>query len=85
MMHGYGWLGNYGVFGWIGMLISLVLMVVVVVGLIWLFFWLARKSLSSNQNMTMNSQLGPREILQIRYARGEITREQYFEISDDLK
>lgn len=85
MMHGYGWFSNYGVLGWIGMLIGLVLTIVVVVGLIWLFFWLARKSLSSNQNRTMNSQLNSSEILKNRYVRGEITREQYFEILDDLK
>jgi len=32
----------------------------------------------------VEAQTSPREILQIRYARGEITREQYLQMLEDL-
>lgn len=84
-MHGWG----LGSFGWIGiilmwlMLIGFVVLVVLgVVGLI-------RGFSSSGEGSTINnlqeeSQTSPREILQIRYAGGEITREQYLQMLDDI-
>lgn len=83
MMHGYGF-GGFGGFGWIGMIINLVIAIAMVVGIIWLVLWLARKGISGNQGHLMAPQISPREILQIRYARGEITREQYQQILEDL-
>jgi putative membrane protein len=84
MMPGFGCFGNYGSYGWIGMLISLVITIVVVVGIIWLVVWLARKGISGNQGHSMAPKISPREILQTRYARGEITREQYQQMLEDL-
>ncbi|MCJ7701778.1 MAG: SHOCT domain-containing protein [Anaerolineales bacterium] len=80
MMHGFG----FGGFGWIGMIINLVVTIIVVVGIIWLVVWLIRKGIPGNQGPSLSLQTSPREILQARYARGEITREQYLEILKDL-
>ena len=80
-----GWGGSFGYYGWIGLIIN----ILVVVAIIWLVVWLVRR-LSSNGSGTnaFFNQPGagqsPREILQARYARGEITREQYQEILVDL-
>ena len=81
MIPGFGCFGNYGSYGWIGILISLAFIVIVVVAII----WLVRRSFPSHQGQLTTSLTNPREILQMRYARGEITREQYLEILDDLK
>ncbi len=79
---GWGSHGGFGNFGWIGMIINLVITIVVIVGI----FWLIRRAFSSGQLSSGPSSAiqSPREILQTRYARGEITKEQYLEILEDL-
>jgi len=86
MMHGLGTgcFGNFGSYGWIGMIINLVITIVVVAGIIWLVVWLVRKGIPNNQVLSMTPHVNPREILQTRYARGEITREQYQLMLEDL-
>ena len=86
-MMGTGWMGwgghsVLGSYSWIGMIINLVITVVVIVGIVWLI----RRALSTGQlpSGPASALQSPREILQIRYARGEITREQYLEILADL-
>ena len=37
------------------------------------------------QNGPLQRELGPEQILDARYARGEITREQYLQMQDDLR
>lgn len=83
MMHGFGFTG----YSWIWMILNLVIVVAVIVGIVWFIIWLVRRADSSGQS-NMNAESAPqspREILQSRYARGEITREQYLEILQDLK
>jgi putative membrane protein len=81
MMNGY-W---FGAFGWISMLIGLVISILIVVGLIWLVIWLIRKaSHTTTYTGAPAAPQSPKEIAQMRYARGEITREQYQEILEDL-
>ena len=80
MMHGFG----FGGFGWTGMIFNLVITILVVVGIIWLVVWLVRKGIPNNQVGSPSSHVSSKEILQTRYARGEITREQYLEILNDL-
>jgi putative membrane protein len=79
---GWGSYGGFGSYGWIGLIINLVITVVVIVGI----FWLIRRALSMGQVSSgpASAVQSPREILQIRYVRGEITREQYQEILADL-
>jgi putative membrane protein len=83
MMHGFGFSG----YSWIWMIFNLVITVGVIVGVVWFVIWLVRRTganVPSNINTGLATQ-SPREILQSRYARGEITREQYLEILEDLK
>jgi putative membrane protein len=80
MMHGFG----FGNFGWFGMIINLVITILVVVGIIWLVVWMVRKGIPNNQVHSTSSHVNPLEILQARYARGEINREQYQQILEDL-
>ena len=84
-MHGFG----FGGFGWISMILNWIIIIGFIVGLVLLIVWLARKispngfmkgEMSSSQRATTS----PREILQARYASGEITKEQYKEILADL-
>ncbi|NIW94674.1 MAG: SHOCT domain-containing protein [Phycisphaerae bacterium] len=82
MMGGFG-----GGFGLIGLLLNLA----IIVGIVVLVIWAVRQFSSSGQGSGLLGQLNnrtskatPREIAAERYARGEITREQYQEMLSDL-
>ncbi len=75
-MMGYGMMG----FG----LIGLVFNILIIVGVIVLIVWAIRRFSEPGVRPTSGGQT-PREIVQARYARGEITREQYQQMLDDLK
>ncbi len=85
MMHGYGW-GDFGTFGWVGMVINLTLTIAVIVGVILLIVWLVRRLEASQGTFTRVAQTGSsaEDILKIRYARGEITPDQYQQMLSDL-
>jgi putative membrane protein len=74
-MHGFGGMGLFG--GWIGLLFNLA----IIIGIVILVVWAVRRVTSGS--VSSDSQT-PREILQARYARGEITRDQYQQILQDL-
>jgi len=79
-MMGGGGMG-YGGFGLIGLLFNLV----IIVGVVVLVVWAVKRFTSGNTNWNQASgNQSPREILQARYARGEITREQYQQMLNDL-
>jgi putative membrane protein len=90
MMGGFGsgW-GGLGGFGLIGMILNLAITLGLIVGLVLLIAWLWRRvnpgdlgrEAPRNSSGTINS---PKEILQVRYAHGEITREQYQQMLTDL-
>ena len=89
MMHGFGYgFGGFGTFGWIGLIINLVLTVGIIVGIVLLVVWAVRRLSASGQGHSMTTYQAPgqnaREILQVRYARGEITREEYQQMLSDL-
>ncbi len=71
---GYGMMG----FGLIGILFNLL----IVVGVVVLIVWGVRRFTAGNYSGPRAET--PRDILQARYARGEITREQYQETLNDL-
>jgi putative membrane protein len=82
-----GW-GGYGSFG---MILNLIVTVGVIIGIVWLVIWLVRRAgfngLATFSQIVVDpisTTQSQREILQARYARGEITREQYQEILEDL-
>lgn len=91
MMGGGGMMGGsgFGGLGLIGVILNLVITVGVIVGLVLLVVWLVRKvganggALSAGQRAG-GSELDPREILRARYARGEITREQFQQMVSDI-
>ena len=72
---GFGMMGFFG--GWIGMLLNLAILV----GIVVLVVWAVKRFTSSGPSASVQN---PREILQARYARGEITREQYHQMLQDL-
>jgi putative membrane protein len=74
-MHGFGGMGLLG--GWIGLIFNLAIIVGIVILAVWAIKRFTGGSISS-------SGQAPREILQARYARGEITRDQYQQILQDL-
>ncbi len=80
MMGGGGMMG-FGGFSLIGMLFNLAILV----GFVILIIWAVRRFTSGTPNLNQHSgEQSPREILQVRYARGEITREQYQQRLSDL-
>ncbi len=74
-MMGFGMMGGLG-------LIGLLFNVVIIVGVVVLIVW-AVKRFSAPGSSPSGSQ-SARDILQARYARGEITREQYQQMLSDL-
>jgi len=76
-------------FGWVGLVLNLVIIAAIVIGVILLIISVARR----NNQPAVSSQVtptqppaapNPREIAQTRYARGEITRDEYMQILTDL-
>ena len=81
MMNGFG----FGGMGFVGGLIALIFNLAIIVGIVILVVWAVKRFMGGSTNL--NQPLGgqsPREILQTRYARGEITRDQYQQMLSDL-
>ena len=82
MMTGFG---DFGTLGWIGMILNWVITIGLIVGVVLLIAWLVRRIDANGRASTAApSSVSPRDILQVRYARGEITREQYQQMLADL-
>ena len=69
----WGYSGNFGVGSWRGLVLNLVFWVGLIASFILLVVWAIRHG----RVPAVNGQLTAKEILQVKYARGEITREQY--------
>lgn len=81
MMGGGGMMG----FGLLGGLIGLIFNLVIIIGIVILIVWVVKRFTGGSANMNQSSDVqSPREILQVRYARGEITRDQYQQMLSDL-
>jgi len=81
MMMGY-W---YGGLGWIGMVINLVISVVLIIGVIFLVIWIVKRLSNNNSEREFNhTTLSAVEIAKERYAKGEITREEFQKLLVDL-
>jgi putative membrane protein len=88
---GPGMMGNWGFgpFAWLGIiwmwLIPIGFIILVVAAVVWLMRGLSSEGTGRiSPNSNAESSPSPREILQTRYARGEITRDQYLQMLDDL-
>lgn len=77
--HGF-WGGPWSVPWWWG-LIMMIFWLVILVGIAVFIAWLVRQVIGREPRSGTNRAL---EILQERYARGEITREQYEQMRRDL-
>lgn len=76
----------FGGFRWIGMIICLLITIGLIVGLVWLAIAAFRRTGESNtQPKTQNIRgQSAREIAAARYARSEISREEYQQILSDI-
>lgn len=81
-------MGYYGFGGmsWIGMILGLIITVGIVVGLTILVVWIVRRTSGNTTQSRSNIVAGQsgRDIAQARYAKGEITRDEYQQILSDL-
>ena len=77
---------GYGGMGLIGMIISLVIMIAIAVGFVYLVVWAVRRSSGNINASNLQNPAGQssKEIAQTRYAKGEITRDEYQQILSDL-
>lgn len=74
----WGSLGNFSVWGWVGLILNLVLWMGLLAGLILLVIWIIRRGQVSTAVVPYaNGQPNAKEMLQAQYARGDITREEY--------
>ena len=82
MFNGWCNFGQWGLYGWVGLVVNLVFWI----GLILLVVWIVRKIFAGSSSVQVGvSSSGAREILDMRYARGEITREQYEQMKADIR
>lgn len=91
MMGGFG--SGFGGLGLVGGLFGLLLNLVILIGIVWLVVWAVQKigrstgsglQASTPNAFTTGQTPSAREILDVRYARGELTREEYLSILGDL-
>lgn len=81
MMGGGGMMGGFGGLGLFGGLIGMIFNLLILVGIVLLIVWAVKRFTSSNPSTGLQT---PKEILQARYARGEISREQYQQLLSDV-
>lgn len=78
---------GFGGYGWIGMIISLIFTIGIIIGLVILAVWAVRQ-IGQNSNSPGNRPVfgqSAKEIAQARYARGEISREEYQQLLKDIE
>ena len=85
MMWGYpNMMGSFygGGLGWVGMVFGFIFFILVVIGIIFLIVWLVKKS----NNPGVENRIGSKalEVLKERYAKGEITKDQFDNMKKDL-
>lgn len=88
MMGGYGGYGDYGGmmgglgYNPIGWILSLVIWALIIGAVVLLVVWLVRNA--NRGGLSIGSSESPLDILKARYAKGEITKEQFDAIKRDL-
>lgn len=68
------------------MIVGLVINLALIIGFVWLVVWAVRK-ISGNRaasNQTAPAVQSPKDIAKMRYAKGEITQEEYHRLLIDL-
>ena len=80
-MMGY-WLRGIG---WIGIIINLIISVVLIIGVVFLIIWIVKRLSYNNSDRDLNNTTPSAiEIVKKRYAKGEITREEFQKLLVDL-
>ncbi len=74
---------GYGDWGWMGMLLGMLAMVIFWGGLIALVVWIVVR-LTRSTAQHAQSSLTPLDIAKTRYAKGEITKEQFEQFRRDI-
>ena len=77
---------GYGSFGWIGMILGLVIMIALITGFVILVIWAIRR-MSGNSNhiqYPVSKELTAKDIAKARYAKGEISREEFQQLLSDM-
>jgi putative membrane protein len=84
MMGGYGGYGAYGG-SWLGVGMMWFFGIVLLVGLVLLLVWIVRMAQGTGGHSSVPAPgSDPCNIAKVRYAKGEITKEQYEEICHTL-
>lgn len=82
---GWGMMGNwgygYGAYGWIHMIIWLVILVAIIVGVVWL---VRSMTVPGGHHLMPPRRSSGLDVLEERYARGEISRDEYLEKKRDI-
>ena len=82
MMNGYG---GYGLMGGWGIFFNIIILIGVVVLIVWAVKQFTRSNDTGPRSSGSSSQpLSARDILDMRYARGELTREEYQAMMQDI-
>ena len=86
MGFGHGFMGGMGGWGLLGGLVGLVLFLALAAGLVLLFVWLWKRSPTKRDPGGSAAPLttSALEVLERRYAGGEIDRDEYLRIRQDL-
>ncbi len=80
-MMGY-WFGGLG---WVFLIINLVLIIGAIIALVFLVIWIVKQLSKNNPGQALNNGAQSAvEIAKERYAKGDITREEYQKILVDL-
>ena len=78
--------GAFGAWGWAGLALNLILWAALIVGLVYLVTRIVRRSGINNQGFgAVNGPASAVRIAQERYARGEIGRDEYMNLMEDLR
>ena len=78
---GPGMMGGWGM-GWLGMIFMMAFWILVIVGLVFLIKWLIQSTRGAKEVGQGTSRA--LEILKERYARGEITKEEFEQMKKDI-
>ena len=79
-MMGY-WFGNNG---WIGLIINLVLSIGLIIGIVFFVIWIVKEVNNNNRGSQNKEASSAMEIAKARYAKGEISRDEFLNLLTDL-
>ena len=75
--------GFFGGMGWVGMILGFIFFIAIIVGIILLIVWLVKRTTQLPSGLKTESKA--LETLKERYAKGEISKEQYEQIKKDIQ